>query len=145
MNLCWLIPHTNGNQIQPLEAETEGFFLDLRVQVGFFCGVQVSGYEIPWQMQNWSSAACTRSKMCFLSPSPPTHLDALHMGYEPCTGWLRTLAMHIHLLSAHCLIRVTGRVSGPSLCGDTQIPTVFIHKCNTPGHLPDCCNTISQV
>lgn len=27
-------------------------------------------------MQNWSSSAYTRSKMCFLTPSPPTHLDA---------------------------------------------------------------------
>lgn len=41
-------------------------------------------------MQNWSSSGYTRSRTFFSSPSPPTHLSALHVDCVSCTCQLRT-------------------------------------------------------
>lgn len=121
MNLCWLFLYTSGQKTQSSGSRDRAFvFFYLRVQVGS------SPVLFKCQIKRFSSRCKTGAAHSLYQeqnvlPLPITSYPPGCLAYGLCIIYLLAYPL------AACSLPNSGqrRVSGPSLCGDVQISTVF--------------------
>lgn len=121
MNLCWLILYTDGQKPQPSGSRDRAFvFLYLRVQVGS------SPVPFKCQVKGFSSRCKTGAAHSLYQEQNVLPLSITSYPPGCLAHGLCIMYMLVHPLAACSLPNSgQGRVSGPSLCGDMQISTVF--------------------